>query len=717
MNMYWGDFMKRQSRCLGCMEIKAAEGVCPKCGWLEEVSPESTLFLPPGTVLEEKFLIGRVLGQGGFGITYLAWDMNLDIKLAIKEYLPQEMAYRTENSKEVSIFKKSFADYFEYGLEKFLEEARTLARFSDNPNIVKVRDFFRANGTAYLVMDYLEGVTLKEYLQSKDEPLPFDQAISIFMPVLDALKEVHSAGILHRDISPDNLLINTNGRVVLIDFGAARQAMGERSRSMSVIMKAGYSPEEQYRSRGQQGPWTDVYAVAATIYRAITGEMPPESLDRLAEDTLVPPSKLGVDIGPVHEEALLKALSVKGENRFQRMEDFLQAMLGQRVVASNDEKGEPIKSRAHKEELKEDTEKVKEKTKNKTIYIGIAAALIIVGVFSVLIFASLDDETAGREPEEAGDDAGIAENTVSPPADDTDITENEEIQLTEIEPIVTDQEVVISSKEFTEQIILGNIALIALEYYGIPTVDKIGLGGTVAVREAQLTGDVDLYWEYTGTALISHLGYNEVKTDPHDCYLLVKEEDLQRNDLIWLDYTSFNNTYTIMMRRSDSDALGIESLSELAHAINEDLEVPEPGNWIFATDHEYAVRPDGYASLQQHYGFAFDEVVTMDLGHTYAALRDGDVATAMGFATDSRIAAYDLVNLKDDLKFHPVYNCAPVVRKEILEVLPEIKDILNPIARSLDEKVMSELNMKVDLYNELPSSVAEEWLFESGFIQ
>ncbi len=318
--------MEYQNLCLGCMEDRGSDIICPHCGWVEGTAPESALHLPPGTVLQEKYLIGKALGQGGFGITYLAWDMNLNLKLAIKEYLPQELAYRTGGHNKVSVYKKTLADNFNYGLEKFLEEARTLARFNEHPNIVSVRDFFKANGTAYLVMNHIEGVTLKEHLISRDKPLAFEQAVDIFMPVLDALKEVHAAGILHRDISPDNLLISNRGRVVLIDFGSARQAMGNKSRSMSVIMKAGYSPEEQYRSRGEQGPWTDIYAVAATMYHAITGVMPPESLDRLKEDPLDLPSTIGVKIETHQEDALLKAMAVQAEDRYQTVEEFQKAL-------------------------------------------------------------------------------------------------------------------------------------------------------------------------------------------------------------------------------------------------------------------------------------------------------------------------------------------------------------------------------------------------------
>ena len=177
-------------------------------------------------------------------------------------------------------------------------------------------------------MNYFEGVTLQEYLDSKGGIINTEQALNIIMPVLDALKEVHKAGILHRDISPDNFLINTMGQVVLIDFGAARQSIGEISRNISVIMKTGYSPEEQYRSKGEQGPWTDIYSVAATLYRSITGQLPPEALDRLAEDRLVTPSNLGVKMELNQEQALLKALAVKAKDRFRSVEEFQGVLLG-----------------------------------------------------------------------------------------------------------------------------------------------------------------------------------------------------------------------------------------------------------------------------------------------------------------------------------------------------------------------------------------------------
>ncbi len=321
--------MDSERLCMGCIKDRGEQDECPHCGWVEGTMPESPQHLPPRTVLNEKYLIGRVLGQGGFGITYLAWDLNLNIKLAVKEYMPQDLASRAAGHSMVSAYTGALNDQFEYGLEKFLQEARTLAQFEGHPSIVSVRDFFRANGTAYLVMHYIEGVTLKGLVAEEGGALPVSKALQIMMPVLDALKEVHAVEILHRDISPDNIFINMKGQVILIDFGAARQAIGEKGRSLSIIMKPGFTPEEQYRSKGVQGPWTDIYAVAATIYRVIAGQMPPESLDRLEEDTLIPPSRMDVEIDSLQEQALLKALAVRAGDRFQSVEEFQAALLGE----------------------------------------------------------------------------------------------------------------------------------------------------------------------------------------------------------------------------------------------------------------------------------------------------------------------------------------------------------------------------------------------------
>ncbi|WP_233144146.1 serine/threonine protein kinase [Lottiidibacillus patelloidae] len=306
---------------------KGSDKVCSNCGWEEGTMPESPQHLVPGTVLQEKYIVGRVLGQGGFGITYLGWDLHLDMKLAIKEYMPKDFATRSAGEEEVTFYTGYVKSQFNSGMDKFLEEAKIIAKYNNHPGIVSVRDFFKANGTAYLVMYYLEGVDLKNYLSQFGGKLPFDQALAIMTPVMDALATVHKDGILHRDISPDNIYITMQGEVKLLDFGAARHAMNNNNKSMSVILKPGYAPEEQYRSRGNQGPWTDIYGLAATFYRVLTGNVPPESLDRLEEETLQLPSRLGVKIPHHAELALQKALSVKAANRYQTMEAFQQALL------------------------------------------------------------------------------------------------------------------------------------------------------------------------------------------------------------------------------------------------------------------------------------------------------------------------------------------------------------------------------------------------------
>ncbi len=312
--------------CMGCMAIKDHKTNCSQCGWVEGTEPESAMHLLPRTVINEKYLLGKVLGQGGFGITYLAWDIYLERKLAVKEFFPRELACRMAHSSDVYLYSHDMAEQYNYGLEKFLAEAKTLALFEGHPNIVTVRDFFKSNNTAYLVMPYLEGINLYEYLSQQGERLSFEEAVQIIMPVLDALKAIHKEGLLHRDVSPDNIFITTEGRVILLDFGAARHAMGEKAKNLSIILKPGYAPEEQYRSRGKQGPWTDIYAAAATLYRVITGKMIPDSLDRLSDDPLVRPSSQGVSYSPAAEGALLTALAVKAEDRFKAVADFQNAL-------------------------------------------------------------------------------------------------------------------------------------------------------------------------------------------------------------------------------------------------------------------------------------------------------------------------------------------------------------------------------------------------------
>lgn len=236
--------------------------------------------LPPQTVLLE-YRLESVLGVGGFGITYLARDTHLEKDVAIKEYLPADLAVRALDGALVPVNTNTAYDY-KGGLEQFLVEARTLAKFS-HPNIVRVTRYFEANGTAYMVMDYEKGESLNQLLKKLPQPEE-SQIKAMLAPLLDGLEAVHRAGFLHRDIKPSNIFIRTDGTPVLLDFGAARLAIRDAMQDIIPVLTPGYASVEQYIRSGQQGPWSDIYSLAGVLYRAITGENPPDALTRLRLD-------------------------------------------------------------------------------------------------------------------------------------------------------------------------------------------------------------------------------------------------------------------------------------------------------------------------------------------------------------------------------------------------------------------------------------------------
>ena len=284
--------------------------------------------LAPGSVLNGRYIIEDVLGQGGFGITYKARDEAEHKYVAIKEYLPAALAYRAKNNPFLTPFSKERQDDFEYGRKQFLNEAMRLGKFNYTPGIVHIHRFFEENGTAYFAMDLEDGRDFSTYLRQHGGKISWMEACSILLPVMRALEIVHSAGIIHRDIAPDNIYINKNGSVKLLDFGAARNNLGNKSASVDAIIKHGFSPKEQYSRRGNQDAFTDVYALAATFYYAITGVIPPESIERpdyadpSNPDPLDPPHKWAADLPPALENTILKAMSVRTEKRFQTMEEF-----------------------------------------------------------------------------------------------------------------------------------------------------------------------------------------------------------------------------------------------------------------------------------------------------------------------------------------------------------------------------------------------------------
>jgi len=277
-----------EKRCLGCMKRKFNSPVCEHCGY-DERSRNETDRLPVGMVLRDRYQIGKTLGQGGFGITYIGWDKLLDIAVAVKEYFPRGIVMRdcTLNTK-VHCYTNLQEEY-EKSKDRFLREAKTLAKFMHIPEIVRVQDFFEENNTAYIVMEYVDGINLHQYMRRCGGRLSAEQTLTLLKPVMEALIQVHKANIVHRDISPDNIMILDGGRTKLLDFGAVREvehpdAQGMLTHSTQTILKRGFAPVEQYRSRGGLGPWTDVYALCATIYCCITGQVPVESQELLMEE-------------------------------------------------------------------------------------------------------------------------------------------------------------------------------------------------------------------------------------------------------------------------------------------------------------------------------------------------------------------------------------------------------------------------------------------------
>ena len=368
---------------------------CPHCGntitdsdiATQAAASQNPLYLLPGTTLQDgRYVINSVIGQGGFGITYDGTDLRLDRHVAIKEYFPNPMANRNRTlSNNVSCSSYTMSLY-DQGLNNFLKEAKNMARFAGEDNFVSVYDYFAENNTAYIIMDYVEGQNLKQYLSRRGR-LSIEETMAIAMPVMSALEKIHMRGMIHRDVSPSNIMILPDGRVRLLDFGAARDIDLERKHmtTMSSVYKDGYSPIEQQTRDMPQGAFSDIYALCATMYEMLTGNTPPSPFIRIRDDTLVLPSELGVRLTTNQEYTLLRGLAVYGDQRIQTIGELRDGLLGTGMPSSGQNTEAP--------------------RSNRTLLLAILGAAIVILLVSVgyILF-----QTSGGKPDLQTDSNSVA---------------------------------------------------------------------------------------------------------------------------------------------------------------------------------------------------------------------------------------------------------------------------------------------------------------------
>ena len=366
-----------QNRCPGCMEIKSGGAVCEHCGY-DERNRNETHQLPEGTtLLLGKYLVGRALGQGGFGITYLGWNRYLDTKVAIKEYYPSVFVER-DTTCDTTVFCKSrhTEELFAENRMRFLREAKVLAKLKEVPQIVSILDFFEENNTAYIVMEYLQGYDLKNYVRKKGGSLSPAQTLNIMRPVMAALVQVHEAGLVHRDISPDNIMLRPDGSVKLMDFGAVRSVNNpdvdkELTQATQAIVKHGFAPVEQYSSRGSIGPWTDEYALCATMYYCMTGHVPMNATDRIEEEAPIDWDGIA-GLTARQKKILQKGTAIRAKDRYRSIRELMDALFGQP---------------AQQEKPKQETEKPTPKKQNEAAKPGKKGMILLIAVLVLAVAA------------------------------------------------------------------------------------------------------------------------------------------------------------------------------------------------------------------------------------------------------------------------------------------------------------------------------------------
>lgn len=398
--------------CPYCMNHTEPGQPCGKCGLTELTYTPSPQHLPPGTVLMDRYLVGRVLGEGGFGITYLGRDTRLDSLVAIKEYFPTDKVFRNASaSLDVTSYVGPASREYEKGKDKFLDEARILAMVAKLPQIVNVRDFFAEHNTAYIVMEYIDGITLKELVNQRGGMIPAEEFMPMVEPLFKALSALHDKGLIHRDISPDNIMLE-NGMLRLLDFGCAREA-SHGTETMTIALKHGFAPTEQYNNRGQ-GPWTDVYALAATIYYCLTGKVPPQSIDRLSGEQMILPRELGVNITERQQRALLRAMELKISGRFQTVEQFRIELFAREESASE---VTSKKAETHVGSEKEPSSPAPKKS-NKLMLGAVAAVAFIAIILVIAFFPKGNDPDRDQATTDVTPDGGMTQPDAVPDSGD-----------------------------------------------------------------------------------------------------------------------------------------------------------------------------------------------------------------------------------------------------------------------------------------------------------
>lgn len=350
-------------RCLKCFkEYEESSSLCPHCGISEDaVKPAEPIHIYPGAVLHDRYLVGRAIGSGGFGIVYRAWDMQLETLVAVKEFFATRLVTRAAGLKDVIVSQKSAAE-FRYRKERFLSEAKTMAKFGNHRSIPNVFDYFEENGTAYIVMEYLEGMALNTYMKQHGGKVDSELAVMIASEVCKALESLHEKGIIHRDVAPDNIFICQGKEVIikLMDLGAAKLA-DETDKVIDIILKPGYSPPEQYDNSKNIGPWTDIYALGATLYAMLTGIKPDESTNRKIDDKVVQPSEIIPGFSENLNNTIMKAMAVDRHMRFKSIDELQKAINGEKKII-------PVSREKKKRRIRK--------------ILGIAAAFTVIAAFA-----------------------------------------------------------------------------------------------------------------------------------------------------------------------------------------------------------------------------------------------------------------------------------------------------------------------------------------------